>query len=100
MRGAIYAKKNNIIEKYNETMFNAMWMSNINLSEPSNIIHTLKKGGLNSDEFLNAAENQEIKDELKVLTSDALKLGLFGVPSFIIDDNFFGQDRMSWFINF
>ena len=33
MRGAIYAKKNNAIEKYNEIMFKAMWMSNINLSE-------------------------------------------------------------------
>ena len=100
MRGAIYAKKNNIIEKYNEAMFNAMWVSNRNLSEPSNIIHTLKERGLNSDEFLNAAENQEIKDELKVVTEDAVKLGLFGVPSFIVNGKlYFGQDRMSWFID-
>ena len=62
--------------------------------EPSNIIHTLKKSGLNSDEFLNSAENQEIKDELKVLTEDAVKLGLFGVPSFIVNDKlYFGQDE-------
>ena len=44
-----------------------MWMSNINLSEPNNIINTPKDGGFDSKEFLSAAENQEIKMSLKVL---------------------------------
>ena len=100
MRGAIYAKKNNLIEKYNEIMFKAMWESNINLSDPDNIINTLKAGGLDSKEFLSAAENQEIKDELKGVTSKAIELGLFGVPTFIIDGElYFGQDRMHWFLD-
>ncbi|MDC3057248.1 2-hydroxychromene-2-carboxylate isomerase [Alphaproteobacteria bacterium] len=100
MRGAIYAKKNNVIEKYNEIMFKAMWMSNINLSEPDNIINTLKEGGFDSEKFLSAAENQEIKDELKSVTSVAIEKGLFGVPTFIIDGELiFGQDRMHWFLN-
>ena len=81
-------------------MFKAMWMSNINLSEPDNIINTLKKGGFNSEKFLSAVENQEIKDELKSVTSVAIEKGLFGVPTFIIDGELiFGQDRMHWFIN-
>ena len=100
MRGAIYAKKNNVIEKYNEIMFKAMWQSNVNLSEPGNIINTLKDGGLDSKEFLSAAENQDIKDELKGVTSIAIEKGLFGVPTFIVDGElFFGQDRMHWFLN-
>ena len=81
-------------------MFKAMWMSNINLSEPDNIINTLKHGGFDSKEFLSAAENQEIKDELKSVTSEAIEKGLFGVPTFIIDGELiFGQDRMHWFLN-
>ncbi len=100
MRGAIYAKNNNILEKYNETMFAAMWSSNINLSEPKNIISTLKNSGFNSDEFLSAAEDQNIKDELKNATAKAVELGLFGVPSFLVDGKlFFGQDRMNWFLD-
>ena len=47
MRGAIYAKKNNLIDKYNEIMFNAMWVSNINLSEPENIVNTLDSSSNN-----------------------------------------------------
>jgi len=100
MRGAIYAKKNNLIDKYNEIMFNAMWVSNINLSEPENIVNTLKSGGLDSQEFLSANESQEIKDELKAATAKSVELGLFGVPSFIVDNKlFFGQDRMHWFLD-
>ena len=100
MRGAIYAKQNNFLEKYNEAVFLAMWSNNINLSDPKNIIITLDKDGFNSNDFMNAAENQQIKDELKKVTVDAVNLGMFGVPSFIVDGKlFFGQDRMSWFID-
>ena len=100
MRGAIYAKKNNTLEKYNEVMFNAMWSSNINLSEPKNIITTLKNNGFNSDEFLSAAEDQDIKDELKNVTAKAVELGIFGAPSFLVDGKlFFGQDRMHFFLD-
>ena len=100
MRGAIYAKKNNILEKYNEVMFAAMWANNINLSEPKNIISTLKNNGFNSDEFLSAVEDQKIKDELKSETAKAVEKGLFGVPSFLVDGKlFFGQDRMHWFLD-
>ena len=77
-----------------------MWSNNINLSDPKNIIITLDKNGFNSKDFIEAAERQDIKDELKKVTVDAVNLGLFGVPSFIVDGKlFFGQDRMSWFLN-
>ena len=100
MRGAIFAQENNMLEKYNEAMFNAMWASNTNLSDPKNIIATLENYDFNSKDFLEAAEKQDIKDELKNLTAKAVELGLFGVPSFIVDGRlFFGQDRMSWFLN-
>ncbi len=100
MRGAIFAKNKGVLEKYNEAIFQAMWVDNINLSDPKNIINTLEKNHFVSKEFLEAAENNYIKDELKKVTSDAVELGLFGVPSFIIDENlYFGQDRMQWFLN-
>ena len=100
MRGAIYAKKNNLLENYNEAIFTAIWANNVNLSEPNNIISTLKNNGLNSSDFLESTENQEIKDELKKVTADAVTLGMFGVPSFIVNGKlFFGQDRMSWFLD-
>ena len=37
----------------------------------------------------------EIKDDLRQRTHDAVELGVFGVPTFIVDGElFFGQDRI------
>ena len=68
--------------------------------EPKNIINVLETNNFDSKEFLEAAENNAIKEELKDNTSKAVSKGLFGVPSFIVDGKlFFGQDRMQWFLN-
>jgi len=100
MRGAVFAIKNGILDKYNEVIFQAIWNKNINLSDPKNIIDLLDSNSFSSKEFLDAAEDQLIKDELKNNTERAVDLGIFGVPSFIVDDKlFFGQDRMHWFLN-
>ena len=100
MRGAIFAKKKGILKEYNKAMFNAMWVNNVNLNEPKNIIDVLESNNLESEEFLEAAENNDIKEQLKADTSLAVTKGLFGVPSFIVDGKlYFGQDRMQWFLN-
>ncbi len=100
MRGAIFARKKGILKDYNKAMFNAMWVNNINLNEPKNIIDVLENNNFESKDFLEAAENNDIKQELKVDTSLAVTKGLFGVPSFIVDGKlYFGQDRMKWFLN-
>ena len=100
MRGALYAKKKGVINAYNKSIFHAMWIDNVNLNDPKNIAYILSKNDLNSKEFMEAAENLEIKTELKKVTAEAVEKGLFGVPSFIVDNNlFFGQDRIRWFLN-
>ena len=100
MRGAIFAKKKGVLKDYNKAIFNAMWVNNINLNEPKNIIQVLDSNNFESKEFIEAAENNDIKEELKTNTSLAVTKGLFGVPSFIIDGKlYFGQDRMQWFLN-
>jgi len=43
------------------------------------------------------ASGLEIKDELKKRTKDAFLKGVFGVPSFIINNKmFWGQDRLEF----
>ncbi len=69
MRGAIFAKKKGILKDYNKAMFSAMWINNINLNEPKNIINVLESNNFDSKEFLEAAENIDIKEELKANTS-------------------------------
>ena len=100
MRGALLAKKKGLLMQYNKAIFNAMWINNVNLNDPKNIIDILKKNNFDSNEFFEATENNDIKEELKKMTSKAVENGLFGVPSFIVDNKlYFGQDRIDWFLN-
>ena len=50
--------------------------------------------------FLLRATDIKIKDKLKKLTDDALKKGIFGAPTFLINKKiFWGQDRLSYAVN-
>ena len=44
--------------------------------------------------------DSKIKDDLKKRTDDAYKKGMFGAPSFIINNKlFWGQDRLEFVLN-
>jgi len=46
------------------------------------------------------AVNSVIKDELKRRTDEAYNKGIFGVPSFIVNNKmFWGQDRLEFVFN-
>jgi len=46
------------------------------------------------------ATQQSIKDELKRRTDNAYKKGIFGAPSFIINNKiFWGQDRLEFVLS-
>ena len=46
------------------------------------------------------AVDPKIKDELKQKTDDAHQRGIFGAPSFIVNNKiFWGQDRLEFVLN-
>ena len=52
---------------------------------------------INPKTFLMEAVDPKIKDELKKRTDDAYKKGIFGTPSFIVNNKmFWGQDRLEF----
>ena len=97
MRGAIWALSNNQIEAYNQAMFNAAWVDDKDLSDTNILTGILDKAGINAVEVLEAMMQQEVKTALIQSTEEAVKLGIFGAPSMIVDgEMFFGQDRLIW----
>ena len=57
----------------------------------------LKNLNINPTSFLLETTQQSIKDELKRRTDNAYKKGIFGAPSFIINNKiFWGQDRLEF----
>jgi len=97
MRGALWALSAGRIEEYNRAMFSAAWAEGRDLSSLEVLADILNRAGFNADEAMAAIAQPAIKSELIEVTDEAVALGVFGAPTFFVNDElFFGQDRMDW----
>jgi len=96
MRGYIYVNEFKQNE-YLNTFFDAYWKDNQDLSEPKNINKLLNNLKIDNEEFYNGIKEQEIKNKLIKLTTEAFEKEVFGTPTFIINNKiFWGQDRFEY----
>ena len=99
MRGYLFIEDNKK-ELYLNTLFDAYWRDNIDLSSENEIIKILNILDINNQNFLNGIKDQSIKDNLKDLTNDAFKKEVFGAPTFIVNNKiFWGQDRLEYAVD-
>ena len=99
MRGFLFIEDNKK-ELYLNTLFDAYWRDNIDLSSENEIIKILNILDINNQNFLNGIKDQSIKDNLKDLTNDAFKKEVFGAPTFIVNNKiFWGQDRLEYAVD-
>ena len=78
-------------------MFSAAWAEGRDLSSPEVLADILNRAGFNADEAMAAIAQPAIKSELIEATDEAVARGVFGAPTFFVNDElFFGQDRMDW----
>ena len=97
MRGVIIAEEDNFEKIYIEKIFNSIWKDGLNMNDPIVINKVLKNIDLNPEKFLARTSDQKIKDKLRNLTDGALKKGIFGAPTFLVNKKiFWGQDRLSY----
>lgn len=80
--------------------FSAYWVEGRDLSERSVVASVLSELGHDAEQVLAAAEREEIKEELRRRTDEAIDLGIFGAPAFIPREGvhpaelYWGQDRL------
>jgi len=80
-----------------DTIFHAAWVDDVNISEPALLQAVLEQAGFPASELLKRAEEETVKNWLKVNTSEGLARGVFGVPTFFVNgQQVYGQDRFSW----
>lgn len=97
MRGAIAAKKMNIFEKYSEAVFTGIWVKDINLGDLEIVQDYLNKNEIDTDQLFSLVQSDEIKSELIENTKQAVENGVFGAPTFMINNELiFGQDRLEF----
>ena len=97
MRGAIAAKKMDIFENYSEAIFSGIWIKDVNLGDISILQKYLEKNNIDTSELFTLSQSDEVKTTLIQNTKIAVEKGVFGAPTFFVDDEIiFGQDRLNF----
>lgn len=87
-----------------EAIFAAYWQRGEDVTRPEVVAQALRGAGIPEDVIAAAArrtEDADIKDELRRRTDEAISLGIFGAPAWVLRDHnqpllIWGQDRMPW----
>ena len=96
MRGYLFINAENR-ELYMNVMFDAYWKDNLDISNEKILKNLLEKCKINSIKFFDGIKDLKIKDELKSITQDAHDKGIFGAPTFVVNNKiFWGQDRLEF----
>ena len=97
MRGAVWLQKHGDLKPYSDAMFRAVWAEKRNLADEKEVDAILLENSINPDEYKEAVARQEIKDELRANTEEAVQRGAFGAPTmFVGEEMFWGQDRLDF----
>ena len=100
MRGVLVAEEDNFKSYYIDSIYNAIWQDGLNLNDENIFQKILKNLNINPKTFLLRLASSSIKDSLKKKTSEAYEKGIFGAPSFVINNKiFWGQDRIEFVLS-
>ena len=97
MRGVLVAQEDDFQSYYIDNIFNTIWRDGLNMNDQNIIEKVLKNMEINPKTFLLRSSSQNIKINLKKRTDDAFEKGVFGAPTFLINNKiFWGQDRLEY----
>lgn len=82
---------------YVDAMFRAIWVDAKNLNDPATVAAVLQQAGFDPAALLALTQDAAVKEQLKVVTQEAIDRGVFGAPTFFVGDQmFWGQDRLDF----
>lgn len=83
------------VEDYTRATYRRWFENGEAAGEEPNISASLKEIGCNPRSVLAAARTKRVEDELEAATEEAMKLGVFGSPTFAVGQEvFWGDDRL------
>ena len=79
-------------------LYRAYWVDGRGPSEPSTLREVLSGAGHDVESVLADIARPEAKADLRKRTDEAIALGIFGAPAFVVDGArmYWGQDRMDF----
>ncbi len=77
------------------TFMGALWLEDANLADADALAELMRRAGLPPEPLFSAADEPEVRQRLEENTRDAIRLGVFGVPTYVYrGELFWGQDRL------
>ena len=79
-----------------DAFYRAYWVDNADISSREVLTSVLTSCGHDPEKILAAIDTPAIKDDLRARTDEAIGLGIFGVPAWVVDGThlYWGQDRI------
>ena len=94
-RIAILDESGKWIAEFSKKVFQANFSENKDISDISVLSDIISSIGLDSEKTIEDAQSDENKLKLRKQVNRAFELGIFGAPSFIVENElFWGQDRL------
>ena len=76
-------------------VYTANFVDDREIGEATVVAELLRDLGVDGDDVVSRAHDVEAKANLRANTDDAIRLGIFGAPSFVVGDElFWGNDRL------
>jgi 2-hydroxychromene-2-carboxylate isomerase len=95
MRGAVAAQFEGMFEPYFRAAFHHMWEEPKKMDDLEVFRAAFKSSGIDIDRLMARAQQDDVKKRLIDLTTDAVKRGAFGSPTFFVGkEMFFGKEQL------
>lgn len=96
MRGCFVAEAEDKLPAYNRAIFEAYWGRCEDVSGDDVLAAIVESIGMAPAAFIEAIQQQEVKDRLRANTEEVIERGGYGSPTMFVDgdDMYFGNDRL------
>ena len=85
------------IATLSQALMSAVWAEDRDLADRATLLEIAREQGADGPALLDAAQDRAVQSEYDANTDAAIGQGVFGVPTFVIDNElFWGQDRLEF----
>ena len=92
-----HSQRGGDIAALSQAMMAAVWAEERDLADRATLLEIAREQGTDGPALLASARDQAVQSEYDANTDRAIEQGVFGVPTFVIDDElFWGQDRLDF----